>query len=546
MNKVTYMGTYFPWRPLLIILAIALIGRVLLLASGAVSFHSDEAIVALMARHIMAGERPTFFYGQAYMGSLDSWLVSIGFRLLDESVLTIRIVQSLLYLLMVAVGYAVAWQFSRSRVTAPVAGLVLAVPTPLLAVYTTATLGGYNEVLLLGALILLFGHRAITSDAQAQWLSWLLLGLCAGVGWWVNGLILVYLLPVSVVGLYTLVRRALTRQNLASDLSGIALAAVGFIVGSAPWWVYDFANNHRALQFYLTGAQSSGFGGAVQTPIEKLLGLGLFGFPALAGLRFPWSTAYFAPILGLVVLAIYIAAVYRLARANSLQPGARPLLLSMLMIFVLLFAFSSFGSDPTGRYLLPLTLPLAIALGALVDSAGKLEPTSENSSLRAHRRVPLQIGLTLLVVGYAAAGQITAAREPTGLTTQFTYESHIPNNHDQALITFLDEHQLYHGYTHYWVAFRLAFLSGERMRYSPALPYRADLTYNPGDDRYPAYTEATQNAERIAYITTDRLPEYDEVLQAEFDAQGVTYQMETLGPFRVYYDFSPPHPDPIQ
>ncbi|MBE0690593.1 MAG: hypothetical protein IH587_10785, partial [Anaerolineae bacterium] len=85
------------WAMLGIALIVAIIGRILLLLSNTVSFHSDEAIVGLMARHILAGERPTFFFGQAYMGSLDAWLVALGFRLLGESVQTIRIVQSLLY-----------------------------------------------------------------------------------------------------------------------------------------------------------------------------------------------------------------------------------------------------------------------------------------------------------------------------------------------------------------------------------------------------------------------------------------------------------------
>ena len=47
-----------------------------LLAAGSVPFNGDEAIVALMARHILQGERPVFFYGQAYMGSLDAWLIA--------------------------------------------------------------------------------------------------------------------------------------------------------------------------------------------------------------------------------------------------------------------------------------------------------------------------------------------------------------------------------------------------------------------------------------------------------------------------------------
>lgn len=125
---------------------------------------------------------------------------------------------------------------------------------------------------------------------------------------------------------------------------------------------------------------------------------------------------------------------------------------------------------------------------------------------------------------------------PPGLTTQFDLISHVPNDHDEALITFLDEHQLYNGYTNYWTAFRLAFLTGERMQYSSALPYKADLGYNAADKRYAPYQVATENAERIAFITTN-LPEMDERLRDSFDSQGIDYQVEQIGLFTIYYDF---------
>ncbi|NUQ06312.1 MAG: hypothetical protein HUU31_20655, partial [Anaerolineae bacterium] len=139
----------------------ALIGRGLLLASGSVSFHSDEAVVALMARHILQGERPVFFYGQAYMGSLDAWLVAVGFVLFGESVTAIRLVQSALYLLIVVTGCLAAYRLTGRAALALAAGLLPAVPNTLTALYTTATLGGYNETLLIGNLILILGIDAV-------------------------------------------------------------------------------------------------------------------------------------------------------------------------------------------------------------------------------------------------------------------------------------------------------------------------------------------------------------------------------------------------
>src|SRR5690606_23972638 len=120
-------------------------------------------------------------------------------------------------------------------------------------------------------------------------------------------------------------------------------------------------------------------------------------------------------------------------------------------------------------------------------------------------------------------GQITAVASDTGLTTQFDPVSHLSNDHDADLIAFLEAHDLAHGYSNYWVAFRLAFLSGERLQYSSALPYKTDLSYNPADNRYAPFADQTAQAERIAYITSN-LSELDAHLAAHFAAGDSAYR----------------------
>ncbi|MEK6221320.1 MAG: hypothetical protein N2D54_03645, partial [Chloroflexota bacterium] len=87
-------------------LLVAALFKIWLINKQSIPFNADEAIVGLMARHILQGQRPVFFYGQAYMGSLDAWLVAAAFKLLGESLNAIRYVQILLYLLyMGSVGW---------------------------------------------------------------------------------------------------------------------------------------------------------------------------------------------------------------------------------------------------------------------------------------------------------------------------------------------------------------------------------------------------------------------------------------------------------
>ena len=528
---VTESPRRFPWRDLLLVLLAAAAARALVLASGAVSFHSDEAIVGLMARHIGQGARPVFFYGQVYMGTLDSWLVAAGFSALGESVLTIRLAQSALYLLTVLTAHLLAWRLTQRRAAALMAGLTFALPPALVTVYTSASLGGYGEVLLLGNLTLLLAlpPRAATGGRRRA-LRGLLLGLCAGLGWWVNGLMVVYLLPAAAV-----TAAGLLRGRTRGAFSGAALAAAGFVVGSAPWWAYDFAHDHAALRLYLGAVQSAEYAGQAVSGAERLAGLALFGLPAATGLRFPWATDYFAPLWGLVVLALLALGCWRLLRTPLIAPAGRALVGGVLLTMGAAFTLSSFGADPTGRFFLPLLLPLAVGLGVLVTEILDGGPGRARRGLAA--------GLAALVLGYWAAGTLSAVTQPPGLTTQFTAESHIANDHDAALIAFLEAHDLARGYTHYWVAYRLAFLSGERLQYSPALPYRADLRYNPLDDRYPPYTAAAEQAARAAYITSG-LPALDAALAAHFAGQGVTFQRARVGPYTVYYDFAPFTPRP--
>lgn len=556
----------FPYRDLLIVLVIALVGRVLLLASQTVSFHSDEAVVALMARHILQGERPVFFYGQAYMGSLDAWLVAGGFRLLGESVLTIRIVQAILYLLIVATGYLFAWRVSGKRVIAAVTGLVLAVPPVLFTLYTTATLGGYNEMLLCGNLVLLFGYE-VAHDYRRSWWRWAALGLAAGLGWWSNGLIIAYALPVAMLLLYTFSRRIYSSPKLVVGANsapkgmklrqilppltpeppanagrgwslfaaGILIAAVFFLIGSAAWWGFNLDNNFAPLRFYIVGGERGEFAGTDIPPLpfgERVIGLIFLGLPAVFGLRFPWSPVYVLPVIGVGVLVIFLAALIGLMRGKSpLKAHARWFVIGMIVMFCALFVISRFSIDPTGRYFLPIMLPLGIVLGTLVESLW-------------HSRRSVAFAVIALVIGYFLAGQITAAtNNPPGITTQFNLDTHIPNTWDSELIAFLDEHQLYHGYTNYWVSFRLAFLSGDRMQYSAALSYKPDLSYTPADDRYLPYRDATNAADRIAYITAN-VSEVKAWLESQFADRGVTYEYAQVGVYHIYYDFQPEAPRP--
>ena len=74
-----------PGRVALLLLALAGIYRLALLARGWPALDSDEAVIGLMARHILHGERPTFFWGQNYMGPFEAYFAALLFALFGSS-----------------------------------------------------------------------------------------------------------------------------------------------------------------------------------------------------------------------------------------------------------------------------------------------------------------------------------------------------------------------------------------------------------------------------------------------------------------------------
>ena len=99
-----------------------------------------------MARHTLQGDWPIFFYGQSYMGSLDATLIAAAFALFGQSVLVVRLAQTVLFIGVVITTYLLAVRFYGDRWTAGAAAMLVALPTVLVSTYTTATLGGYGEI----------------------------------------------------------------------------------------------------------------------------------------------------------------------------------------------------------------------------------------------------------------------------------------------------------------------------------------------------------------------------------------------------------------
>lgn len=521
-----------PHAPLACALLLMLGLRAALLGAGVIPFNSDEAVVALMARHILDGERPVFFYGQAYLGSLDAWLVAGAFRVLGEGVLAVRVVQVTLCAGTLVSTYAVALALFGDRRRARLAALWLAIPPVVLTLYTTASLGGYGEALLIGNALWWLALRMARSSpldrqpsrgSEAGWL-WPALGFLTGLGWWVFPLTAVYAAPAGLLAAWSG-----RRQPLAVQWRRWLGAGAAALLGASPWlWATlgGAATLAETGGAAIAGASSGPWWSALA---GRLLSLGLFGTTVVFGLRPSWSVDWLALPLAPLALAVYLAALWaglRGLRAHPARAGLSMVLGTGAWLGAA-FVLTPFGADPSGRYFLPLVVILALLVA---DWLAELE----------QRRLWLARGLGAGLLAFNLWGTAqSAAAFPPGLTTQFDPVAQVDMRALPPLMDFLRAQGETRGYTNYWVTYPLAFLSQESLIFAARLPYHEDFRYTPRDDRYQPYTVAADAAGRTAYITT-RHPALDARLRSGLRALEVAFSETQIGDFHVFFDLSRP------
>jgi len=518
--------------PILCFLLITAGLKLLLLAFERVPFNSDEAIVALMARHIvLKSERPIFFYGQAYMGSLDAFLVALGFSVFGMKVEVIRGVQILLYINVIITTVEIARMVFMPSTGKWFTAALLAIPTVNVTLYTTVSLGGYGEALLIGNLILLNGLKVVQHIEDNKISScarlFTLLGLFIGLGVWANGITLVYAIPTScgILWIMYVKRKQLRIQPV---LLWVGLFFLGCVIGSLPWWIYAAQHGLKQLLAELLGMAVS----VEQTSWLVQVGMHLFslvvlGGTVLLGLRPPWEVRWLALPLAPFVFVFWIGVVWiwwRMVFKSQTKNISLYILTGVVLTLAVGFVFTPFGVDPSGRYFVPIWVILSLIAGEVVT--------------RLECRLVYKVMIVGIVLVFNLWGTVQCAiRYPPGLTTQFDVVTQLDHRYMPALISFLKQQNETRGYTNYWVAYPMAFLSDEEVIFVPRLPYHHDLRYTPRDDRYSAYTELVNTSQRIAYITTNN-PALDDYLVKKFKELSMSWQEEYIGDYHIYYNLS--------
>src|SRR5262245_3730171 len=189
----------------------------------------DGTRLTIPAIEILRGSLPVHHVGAEYFGAAPSYPLAAWFWLVGASPLAMD-------LFGYGIGLAVLWTtyLLARRVSDPLETIltlaILAVPAPLLAYFSAHVHLSYSSYLLLGNLVLLATHTLFFQRSRCP-CTLFVLGLLAGLGWWTNPLIVIYLAPFGLLAL----RTGLVRHARAF------LFPLGALIGGLPAWLYELA-----------------------------------------------------------------------------------------------------------------------------------------------------------------------------------------------------------------------------------------------------------------------------------------------------------------
>lgn len=544
------------WREVAAVAALVTLAallRLTLVARGWPIINSDEATMGLMGSDVLRqGARPVFFYGQDYMGALQAYLAAPVYALMGPTPLALRTVTALEIVAFLLLVYALA-----RALWSPAVGLVslaLLALGPEWALLRQIQAGvGAQETLLFGALVVWLaflrlrsphgGRRALALDVA--------FGLAVGLGLWSDFLFVPYvaaaLLALAVLGLRDWRVGAL---RVARALGEVALGALGFVAGAAPFIVANIASGGQTLRHAIALTQAH-TGPATPPGLGERLALlaGQVGATLLVGLpqslgsvtvcpgcavwpapgmtitpgRLAQEVVFAAPF-SLLAVGLWLWSALPLARdarrvaprllaqwrrtGDALLPplDARwwgRLMLALggaltLLQYVVSRTSYTFPAS-SARYLIGLSICAPVVVAPLVAASGALwrrwRSVRGGAGMGRRRALGAALGSALLLVTLAINGAGAAHALATTSDRQ-TYGQPM-GQRDARLVAFLQKHHSTDFYAGYWTCLRLMFLSRQQVSCAVINPSSA---FTPGFNRYPPAVRRVRAAPHPAWV----------------------------------------------
>jgi hypothetical protein len=343
-----------------------------ILATGQKYLRSDEAVVGLMAKHVVTrGERPLFLYGQPYGGghALEAYMAAPLFACFGPSGALLTGICAALSLVSTALVWALVRRFMNES-AALAAAAIYAFSPPV--VYQAFLVNGGTETFLLALVSLWFFLGAYTGTEKTGRRE-ILAGVFAGIGYWGMDYALLYAVVFVVL------------WGLARKWSAILRFGVGFVLGCSPLIYYNLANDFAHIRMILaappgthpgilphffgamagifTGDLASFFGGDIDDMREG--GAGAWAHAALAISAV--AIAAYRYRAGLRDLARRLS-----DRATPTRRQAVAICLVFMLVYLCMYGVARFSLPGfrTPRYLLPLCPFISIIIAHVLTSGG--------------------------------------------------------------------------------------------------------------------------------------------------------------------------------
>jgi hypothetical protein len=414
-------------------------------------FDADQAIVGLMAKHLLEGRAfPLFFYGQQYLLGVESWLVAPFFLLFGVSVTTLK-----LPLLALNVVTAVLLIVGLERFVglrpwlAGLAALFFILPPPSAASRLVQANGCNIEPFVYVVLIWFLRHRPVwlgvvlgVGVLNREFTIYGLAALLAVEGaqgrlWAPDRLRGLGLTAVTALAIWQGVQVLVPYASARGP--GTSYAEIGVLTHAAEvqqrvCWPDDPAARLRALATF----QLPELFGAQQQP---LLRVGIVS-ESLQGVNGLWPLLVLACVLAVARTLWLNREHLRASLAGPLGFGTYLALVGAQSIIVY-GATCGQRSHLTMRYML-LGLLLPVGVGACYLAC--------ESSRRLAQAFVAAVGLWAVV---SAASHVALLAE---------YVTDPPLAEHRLLINYLERQGLRYGTAPFWEAYAVAFLSNERVR----------------------------------------------------------------------------------
>lgn len=358
---------------LAVILLVALVLKVLALMHTGPDIDADEAMIGIMAEGMLQGVFTIFYWGQPYMAPLESLVLAPLVALLGPNPWVIKALALAFFM----VWMVSTWALGRRTVGIPAtlwALAFLAVSPLFLHIWGLKLRGGFISLCAAGNVLLcLCWDLSLRPSARPVWRAVLLGGLMGAFFYWYF-LSVEYILPALLM----LSRPPLpSGQRWKPAVAGVA----GFLVGASSVWVYNLhPRTFMATWDYMTLTPEHGV--LVGAHLQRLFSSEL---AILFGVLPPWQhslpesmdaaawmrvTVLMVPcalsVVGLLVWGLRSVQPWWDAQEGAARGWAPHAMVALACAGA--YVLTQFGDWVEPRFLLPLYVPLFLALGAVVHA----------------------------------------------------------------------------------------------------------------------------------------------------------------------------------